>query len=263
MRQKFGQNFLIDLHLAQEIVDAAELTPADHVIEVGPGKGVLTERILATGARLTAIEIDRHLAAALQARFAGNPQFTCSAMNVMDAAFPAEPFTLIANLPYYLATAILEKLLPGEGWTTAIVMVQKEVADRIVAQQGTRDYGVLSVMCQYYAEAEIILNAGPAAFSPRPKIDSAVLKLQPLHPQQPDPALFALVKHAFQHRRKTILNSLSTALRQEKNVVLAALQTAQIDPMARPETLGIPDFVSLTNVLKKYILLQDDHSAKS
>lgn len=260
MRQKFGQNFLIDQHLAQEIVDAAELTPADNALEIGPGKGVLTERILKTGARLTAVEIDRQLAAALQSRFAGHPRFTCCAMNVMDFDVPVEPFTLIANLPYYLATAILEKFLPTAAWNAAIVMVQQEVADRIVAQQRTSDYGVLSIMCQYYADTEIILRAGPAAFSPRPKIDSAVVKLQPRRPQQPDPLLFTTVKHAFQHRRKTILNSLHTALRQEKSVILAALQAAHIDPMARPETLGIPEYVTLTNILKKYILLHDDHS---
>jgi 16S rRNA (adenine1518-N6/adenine1519-N6)-dimethyltransferase len=254
MRQQFGQNFLTNKNIARDIVMAAEPGPDDTVIEIGPGKGVLTEIIAPLVKELIAVELDRDLAGRLTQHFSGTPHVHIVSQDFLQYPLPAVPAKFIANLPYYLGTAIIEKILLWPQWRTAVLMVQKEVAERIAAPVHTPSYGYFSLFSQYYAETRIIMNVDPGAFSPRPKVDSAVIELKNKMPPAPDPHLWWLIKLAFQQRRKTILNSIARALELPKETVAKMLEMAKIDPLARPETLTITQYQSLTSLVKKDII---------
>ncbi|MFH1368989.1 MAG: 16S rRNA (adenine(1518)-N(6)/adenine(1519)-N(6))-dimethyltransferase RsmA [Elusimicrobiota bacterium] len=256
MRQPFGQNFLIDKNIARGIVDSAELSSSDTALEIGPGKGILTELIAALAAKVIAVELDRNLAAALQKKFAsrGNVEIINQDFLSLSLTPYPLPLTIISNLPYNAATPIIEMFLPHKNWRTAIVMVQKEVGERITAAPGNRDYGVLSIICQYYAVAEFLFTVGPKAFKPSPRVDSAVLRFTNKLPEIPPEGFLKLIKAAFQQRRKTILNSLSAVLKIEKSALAGILNSCRIDPSLRPERLTQKDYLCLTNLLKKYII---------
>jgi 16S rRNA (adenine1518-N6/adenine1519-N6)-dimethyltransferase len=251
MRQRLGQNFLVDQNMARTIVEAAELAPQDTVVEIGPGKGILTRLIAPQVARLIAVELDPVLAARLRDSFAGSATVSIVQNDFLrfDLAAAAERLKIIANLPYYVSTAIIDHFLPQKNWTRAVVMVQKEVAERIAAQAGTSDYGSFSVICNYYAQIQTVLRVGPGCFSPPPKVESAVLELTNKFQPPLDPGFVRLVRFAFQHRRKTVLNSLSYSFDRPKQNLEHILRSMGIDPMLRPEKLSFDDYDRLWRAL--------------
>jgi 16S rRNA (adenine1518-N6/adenine1519-N6)-dimethyltransferase len=255
MRQPYGQNFLIDKNIVHKIAESADLGSHDHVVEIGPGKGILTTELVSRAQTVTAVELDRDLAAALTAQFSSSASVHIVDCDFLTWQLPEQPYKVVANLPYYLSTAILAQLLPSPHWISAVVMVQKEVGDRIAAVPDTKEYGFFSLFCQYYATVKILFKVAPGCFSPQPKVDSVVLRFDNRRPAAPDPKLFPVIRLAFQQRRKTILNTLSNGLHSPKESVSAALKDAAINPMSRPENLTFEDFQNLTFCLKRYIIL--------
>ena len=248
-RKRFGQHFLHDRNTIARIVDAIRPEPGDHLVEIGPGQGAITEPLLATGAQLTAVEIDRDLAASLRARYAAHPRFTLIEDDVLKAPLDSlqpTPLRLVGNLPYNISTPLIFHLLAQTGAIADMTfMLQKEVVERLTAAPGGKDYGRLSVMVQYHCQADYLFPVPPGAFQPPPKVDSAVVRLIPYaHPPWPaiDPAwLSRLVAQAFSQRRKAIRNSLKTLIAPE------VFDTAGIDPGLRPDHLPVADYVTLAN----------------
>lgn len=257
--KKLGQNFLIDETVVRRIIEAAELTSADKVLEVGPGIGTLTQGLAESGAQVTAVELDKRLLPVLDSTLAGYDNVRIVNGDILKVDIMqevgAEGFKVCANLPYYITTpiifALLEKRLPMER---LVAMVQKEVAERMAAQPGGRDYGALSVAIQYYTEPEIAFIVPPSSFIPAPSVDSAVIvcKRREKPPVEVcDEALFfRVVKAAFSLRRKMLSNAL-------KNMGISSQQCAQwlelagIDGKRRGETLSLEDFAALTNTFNK------------
>ena len=257
MRQKYGQNFLIDKNIAGKIVAAAGLTPSDSAIEIGPGKGILTELIAHKAKELIAVEIDSVIAERLKQRFSSFPGVKILIQNFMGFSFPEKKrFKIVANLPYYMATAIIQKFLPSHAWDEAVVMVQKEVGERITAKPRSKICGALSLFCQYFADAKILFTVPPSCFSPAPKVTSVVLSLTNLFSPKPDKRLFGVIGLSFQQRRKIILNSLSNGLDSPKSRLAPAFERAGIDPSLRPEYLTLDNFKDLTSALIYYKILE-------
>lgn len=256
MRQRLGQNFLIDTGVAEEIVAGADLSSRDTVVEIGPGRGILTRLILPRVRRLIAVELDEALAERLARELGGNAGLElvrADFLNLAASSLPEE-YKIIANLPYCAATAILESFLPRQQWTTAVIMIQKEVAQRITAGTNSRDYGSFSLICQYYAEVWTLMDVGPNAFKPAPKVDSSVLGLRNKYASAPDPVLFPFIRTIFQQRRKTIANAVLAAVSCPKETVIQLLNEATINPSLRPENLEITSYHTLTSAFKKYII---------
>ncbi|WP_018086064.1 16S rRNA (adenine(1518)-N(6)/adenine(1519)-N(6))-dimethyltransferase RsmA [Desulfurispora thermophila] len=255
-RKSLGQNFLVDQNIVQKIVDAAGLTPSDTVVEIGPGLGVLTARLAQKAGRVIAVEIDQHLIPVLQENLAaaGNVQLVHGdALHTDFAALTGGvPFTVVANLPYYITTPLLFHLLEsGYPIRRLVLMVQDEVADRLAAPPGNKQYGALSVMVQYYTRVEYMFKVPRTVFIPRPGVDSAVVRLEkretPAVPV-PDEALFQrLVRGAFAQRRKTLANALAAALpflsREQWQQELRALG---LPDNVRGEMLSMEQFAALT-----------------
>ncbi|MFZ5590786.1 MAG: 16S rRNA (adenine(1518)-N(6)/adenine(1519)-N(6))-dimethyltransferase RsmA [Bacillota bacterium] len=255
-RKSLGQNFLVDQNIVQKIVDAAGLTPSDTVVEIGPGLGVLTARLAQKASRVIAVEIDQHLIPVLQENLAaaGNVQLVHGdALRTDFAALTGGvPFTVVANLPYYITTPLLFHLLEsGYPIRRLVLMVQDEVADRLAAPPGNKQYGALSVMVQYYTRVEYMFKVPRTVFIPRPGVDSAVVRLEkretPAVPV-PDEALFQrLVRGAFAQRRKTLANALAAALpflsREQWQQELRALG---LPDNVRGEMLSMEQFAALT-----------------
>jgi 16S rRNA (adenine1518-N6/adenine1519-N6)-dimethyltransferase len=253
MGRKWGQHFLSDGSVARRIVDALGAGPADAVLEIGPGRGALTKHLLGRTARLTAVEVDRALFEALSVRGAGVPGWSIVHRDFLKWPLPSDgPYRVIGNLPYNAANAILRKLLDWDQWTEAVVMVQKEVADRIQASPGGRDYGILSLAVQSRAGVELLFNVPPGAFRPPPRVMSTVLRLRRRTASRvADEAAFFRVLHAaFGQRRKTLLNSLAHGLDMGKDAVRTALEKEGIDPGRRAETLNLEEFDQLSIRLK-------------
>jgi 16S rRNA (adenine1518-N6/adenine1519-N6)-dimethyltransferase len=248
-RKRFGQNFLADAYYVARIVDAIEPQPGDNLVEIGPGLGALTAPLIARCGRLAAVEIDRDLAARLAERF---PPEKLS-LHVADAltfdfATLGERLRVIGNLPYNISSPLLFHLARFESSIADLtVMLQKEVVARMTAEPATADYGRLTVMLQARFAVRRLFVVPPGAFSPAPKVDSAVARLVPLRDERPaiaDEALFArTVAAAFSQRRKTLKNALSGLCDE------GALRAVAIDPAARGETLAVADFVRLANAL--------------
>lgn len=254
-RKRFGQNFLRDQHVLDRIVAAADLRPEDRILEIGPGPGALTGRLLATGLPVLAVEIDRDLGMALQERQAENLDIRIGdALRLdWDELLQSPPYKLVANLPYNISSQILFKLLDHrQAFRRLVLMFQKEVGERLLAQQNTRDYGILSVLMQTWFHIERVVKVPPRAFFPPPKVDSVVLRFDPL----PEPRVFLhdealyrkLVKSAFAQRRKTLRNSLLGSGWQGEQIE-SACQAAGIDPGRRGETLTVEEFGVLANFL--------------
>lgn len=245
-----GQNFLIDHGAVRGIVEAAELAPEETVLEIGPGKGVLTAALAEKAGQVIALEFDRHLAEQLTRDFAAVDNVRIIHADALE--YPLEtlpaPLKVVANLPYSVATPILFKLLENRHRLSRMVlMFQKEVAERILAEPGGRDYGVLSVMVQAFTRPELEFILPPEAFRPRPKVDSAVVSFEiPSAPRVAlaDEAVFRrVVKAAFSQRRKTLRNSLKALLGERTEEVLLRVG---IDPMRRAETLTLEEFARLS-----------------
>jgi 16S rRNA (adenine1518-N6/adenine1519-N6)-dimethyltransferase len=257
-RKRFGQHFLIQPQIAQRIVALAELSGRENVLEIGPGRGALTAHLAGAARELWLIEIDRDLHAALSHRFAASPHvhvLEADALRVDYAALlgAVAPLVVVANLPYNIATPLLMRLLENpELFSRLVVMVQREIADRLAAAPGGKSYGALSVMFQLIATLRTAVVLGPGSFHPRPKVDSAVVVIQPraapLIARSQLPAVRRVVRAAFAQRRKQLGNALSSISPNAG----AALTAIGIDPKRRAETLSVEDFIALSRVMEPH-----------
>ena len=243
-RKRFGQHFLRDRSVLARIADALALTGDETVVEIGPGRGALTDLLVERARRLIAVEIDRDLAAHLRDRYAGRPHVEVLEQDVLTVDLGAAtggPYVLAGNVPYYITTPILFHALRPPRPLRAVYLVQREVADRLAAAPGGKTYGALSVNVQAVARVEFIAAVPPGAFQPPPKVDSAVVRITPradpvIEPHE-ERAYRSFVQAAFGLRRKQMLRVLRSAAALDVDAAAAALATAGVDPEARPETL--------------------------
>lgn len=250
-RKRFGQNFLHDPGTIAKIIYQINPKSNEHLVEIGPGQGAMTEPLLAESGKLDVVELDRDLIPVLQTRFASDKRFTIHQADALNFDFcalaaPGEKLRIAGNLPYNISTPLLFHLMARIDCIQDMhFMLQKEVVDRITAQPGNKAYGRLSVMLAYYCQSERLLTIGPGAFNPPPKVDSAIVRLIP-HPEPPVTVgdleqLSKLVAQAFSQRRKTIRNSMKLWLTQ------AEIEALEIDPGLRPEQLNLTQFAALSN----------------
>lgn len=267
-KKSFGQNFLTDTNILQKIVDTAEIDKGVNVIEIGPGIGALTEFLAENAAEVMAFEIDDRLIPILAdtlARFDNvqvvNQDILKADLQTQIQAFknPDLPIKVVANLPYYITTPILMHLIEGKiPFAEFVVMMQREVADRISAMPNTKAYGSLSIAVQYYMTAKVSFIVPRTVFVPAPNVDSAILKMvrrdQPVVSVQNEDFFFRVSKVAFVHRRKTLWNNLTSHFGKSEDTkakLEKALEIAKIKPSIRGEALSIPDFASLADALKE------------
>jgi 16S rRNA (adenine1518-N6/adenine1519-N6)-dimethyltransferase len=250
-RKRFGQNFLHDPGIINNIVRAISPKSTDHLVEIGPGQGAITSELITSGAPLDAIEVDRDLVARLQQQFADNSNFRLHQADALDFDFATlqsghEKLRVVGNLPYNISTPLIFHLLNQQALIQDMhFMLQLEVVKRLAAGPGSKTYGRLGIMTQYFCHVESLFEVPPEAFSPRPKVTSAIVRLTP-HSELPFPArnldtLATLLRTAFNLRRKTLRNSLKTLMPQEQMEALA------VDLNARPETLSLEQFVDISN----------------
>ncbi|MEA5000648.1 MAG: 16S rRNA (adenine(1518)-N(6)/adenine(1519)-N(6))-dimethyltransferase RsmA [Endomicrobiaceae bacterium] len=250
MRQPHGQNFLVDNNIANKIVQSANIARNDIVIEVGPGKGALTNILKKFTDNLTAVDIDRELAENMRENYKNDANVTIINRDFLKFDLPEKPFKIVANLPYNVGTAIVQKFLPCKNFVSAVIMLQKDVIVRLASCPGTKDYGYISLFRQYYADAEILFDVPPGCFNPKPQVMSSVIRFTNKNPKSPDSLLFPLVKHCFSMRRKTILNGLSSFLKQDKLSVAEILNNLKMDSSLRPDKLSLEDYLKICNLLK-------------
>ena len=266
-KKSFGQNFLTDTNILQKIVDTAEIDKNVNVIEIGPGIGALTEFLAEKAAEVMAFEIDDRLVPILADTLRDfdnvkvvNEDILKSDLQtrIKDFANPDLPIKVVANLPYYITTPILMHLIESKiPFSEFVVMMQKEVADRISAQPNTKAYGSLSIAVQYYMSAKLAFIVPRTVFVPAPNVDSAILKMtrreQPLVEVQDEEFFFRVSKASFVHRRKTLWNNLTSHFGKTEDIkakLEQALEQAEIKPSIRGEALSIPEFASLADSLK-------------
>jgi 16S rRNA (adenine1518-N6/adenine1519-N6)-dimethyltransferase len=259
-RKKLGQNFLVHENVIASILRLLELSPRDAVLEIGPGLGFLTRRMVEIAAEVWAVEVDTFLADWLMRSPLGtNPKFHLLRDDVLkvslDQWLPARKFKLAANLPYSISTPVLFRVFDWRDcFSSLVLMVQKEVADRIAAKPGTKAYGTLSVWCQAHGRVTDKVSVAPEAFVPRPDVRSTVLKIElyekPLVAADEVPLLRGLVRAAFGQRRKTLRNALSSWLNQDREAIAGFLRSQEIDPRRRGETLSVDEFIKLGRSLK-------------
>ena len=263
-RKRFGQNFLIDKGVLEDTVRAAGIGPDDFVLEIGPGIGTLTQYLARAAGHVCSVELDRSLEPVLADTLSGwkNVEILWGDILKTDIRKLAEeknggrPLKVAANLPYYITTPIIMKLLEGEAPVSGItVMVQKEVADRMMAVPGTKDYGALSLAVQYYSKPERVRIVHPSSFIPQPGVDSAVMHLacyeEPPVTCRDKDLLFRVIKASFGQRRKKLVNGVSsgTGLDYTKEEVSEALTSAGLSPDVRGEALTLAEFAALTDAL--------------
>lgn len=265
-QKKFGQNFLIDEHVLDKIIRAAEITKDDYVLEIGPGIGTMTQYLACAAREVTAVEIDRALIPILEDTLKEYDNVSILNEDILKVDIAAlakeknggRPIKVVANLPYYITTPIImglfESHVPLESIT---VMVQKEVADRMQVGPGTKDYGALSLAVQYYAEPYIVANVPPNCFMPRPAVGSAVIRLT-RHQKPPvevmdEKLMFRLIRASFNQRRKTLANGLKNSgeLNLSKEVITAAIEKLGKGSSVRGEALDLEEFARLTNIIKE------------
>ena len=264
-QKKFGQNFLIDTGILESIIDSAEITKDDFVLEIGPGIGTMTQYLCESARKVVAVEIDKNLIPILEndtlkeydnVRVINEDILKLDINKLVEEENDGKPIKVVANLPYYITTPIImglfESHVPIESIT---IMVQKEVADRMQVGPGTKDYGALSLAVQYYAKPEIIANVPPNCFMPRPNVGSAVIKLT-RHEQVPvevkdEKLMFKLIRAAFNQRRKTLQNSINNSpeLSLSKDQVVEALDKMGLSQTIRGEALSLEQFAELANHL--------------
>lgn len=265
-QKKFGQNFLIDTHVLDKIVNAARITKEDFVLEIGPGIGTMTQYLASAAREVFAVEIDRALIPILEDTLQDYENVTILNEDILkvDIRKLAEernggrPIKVVANLPYYITTPIIMGLFEGEVPIDSItVMVQKEVADRMQVGPGTKDYGALSLAVQYYAEPYIVANVPPNCFMPRPKVGSAVIRLTkykdaPIKVTN-EKLLFQLIRASFNQRRKTLQNGIKNfgGLNFSKEQVAQALEEMGLPASVRGEALTLEQFATLANILDR------------
>lgn len=253
---RFDQHFLASPEHAELIVRAAGLSAGQAVLEIGPGRGAITGPLLDAGARLTAVEIDERLAAGLEERFKGRDGFRVVRGDFLELAPDAlgDYPKVVANLPYSVATPILQKLLALPGWRTAVLMFQKEVAERILAEPGKDGYGLLSLSVHAKAWREWVCGVPKSAFRPPPKVDSGVVRLDrrkdPLVPAGEEEAFFRAARACFAHRRKKAAKSLAMTLGLERTAAERAFEAAGLGLDVRAEGIGLEGFLALARALK-------------
>mgnify|MGYP003302365269 FL=1 len=263
-QKKFGQNFLIDTHVLDKIISAAEITKDDLVVEIGPGIGTMTQYLACAAREVVAIEIDKMLIPILQETLSAYDNVTIINEDVLkvDLNKLAEeknggrPVKVVANLPYYITTPIIMGLFENHVPLHSItIMVQKEVADRMRMGPGTKDYGALSLAVQYYAEPYLVANVPQNCFMPRPKIGSAVIKLT-VHEKPPvtvrdEKLMFRLIRASFNQRRKTLANGLNNSpeLHYSKEQIAEAIEKLGTSPSVRGEALTLEQFARLADIL--------------
>ena len=263
-RKRFGQNFLIDKGVLEDTVRAAGIGPDDFVLEIGPGIGTLTQYLAQAAGHVCSVELDRSLEPVLADTLSGwkNVEILWGDILKTDIRKLAEeknggrPLKVAANLPYYITTPIIMKLLEGEAPVSGItVMVQKEVADRMMAVPGTKDYGALSLAVQYYSKPERVRIVHPSSFIPQPGVDSAVMHLacyeEPPVTCRDKELLFRVIRASFGQRRKKLVNGVSSGagLEYTKEEVAEALAAAGLSPDVRGEALTLAEFAALTDAL--------------
>lgn len=254
-RKRFGQNFLQDATVIDEILLASEVSKEDTVLEIGPGRGAITGLLAERAGKLVCVEIDWDLAGELKTRFFGQDNVTIIEGDILKLDLhkilgDSESLKVVANLPYYITTPILMGLLEsGLKFQKIVVMVQKEVALRMCAKQDTSDYGALSLAVQFYTNPEIVTPVPASAFYPAPKVDSAVVALDYKDPPvegQSAETFFKVVKAAFAQRRKTLTNALTSASIAEKGTIKEILLAMNKNENIRGEALSIDEFLELT-----------------
>ncbi|WP_416470543.1 16S rRNA (adenine(1518)-N(6)/adenine(1519)-N(6))-dimethyltransferase RsmA [Streptococcus thermophilus] len=267
-KKSFGQNFLTDTNILQKIVDTAEINKNVNVIEIGPGIGALTEFLAENASEVMAFEIDERLVPILEDTLRDHDNVKVINEDVLKADLqtrvkefenPDLPIKVVANLPYYITTPILMHLIESKiPFSEFVVMMQKEVADRISAEPNTKAYGSLSIAVQYYMTAKVAFAVSRTVFVPAPNVDSAILKMtrrkQPLVEVKDEDFFFRVSKASFLHRRKTLWNNLTSHFgksEEVKNKLDQALENAAIKPSIRGEALSISDFARLSDALRE------------
>lgn len=266
-QKKFGQNFLIDTHVLDKIIAAAEITKDDFVLEIGPGIGTMTQYLAQAAGKVIAVEIDKNLIPILEDTLSGYDNVRVINEDVLkldlkklaDEENNGKPVKVVANLPYYITTPIIMGLFENEVPVESItVMVQKEVADRMQTGPGNKDYGALSLAVQYYADPYIVANVPPNCFMPRPKVGSAVIRLT-CHQEKPvqvqdEKLMFNIIRASFNQRRKTLANGLKNAATLDftKEEVEAAIDALGKGASVRGETLTLEEFARLSDLLSPY-----------
>ena len=256
--KSLGQNFLIDDSVPRDIVAGADVNKEDLAIEIGPGVGTLTAQLLKTAKRVVAIELDNDLIPILEQELGDNPNFTLIHNDALKVDFnevigDEKSVKLVANLPYYVTTPIIVKLLKeGYNFKSLTIMIQKEVAERIDAEPNCKEYGALSLMVQYYCNTKIIRRVPPSCFIPRPKVDSIVIRLDKLSEPRvnvkDEKLMFDIIRNSFNMRRKTLWNGVKF-LGLPKESLENAFEKAGIDPKRRGETLSLQEFAKLSDAV--------------
>lgn len=263
-QKKFGQNFLIDTHVLEKIVEAAEVGPEDFVLEIGPGIGTMTQYLGERARQVLAVEIDNNLIPILKETLSGYDNVEILHGDILKQDIQAiadrynggKPIKVVANLPYYITTPIIMGLFESHvPLANVTVMVQKEVADRMKAKPGTKEYGALSLAVQYYANPYLAANVPPNCFMPRPNVGSAVIRLDCLSKTpvevKDEKLMFRLIRASFNQRRKTLQNGLANSgeLNFSKEEIGLAIEKAGLPPSIRGEKLGLEEFARLSDLL--------------
>ncbi|MBB5174915.1 16S rRNA (adenine(1518)-N(6)/adenine(1519)-N(6))-dimethyltransferase RsmA [Texcoconibacillus texcoconensis] len=272
MKKSLGQNFLIEPNIVSRIIEAANIQPSSGAIEIGPGIGALTEQLAKNADKVLAYEIDERFYRVLQDTLSTYDNVSVVQKDVLEADVASDmsdyfseqqEVSVVANLPYYVTTPIIMGLLQEKlPLQSIVVMIQKEVADRIAAKPQTKSYGSLSIAAQFYAEAETVMHVPKTVFYPQPNVDSAVLKLtlrdEPAVDVISESFFFDLVKASFGERRKTLLNNLLRhfEMKGEREKLVSYISEAGIDPKRRGETLTLEEFATLSNVLYPLIVTE-------
>ena len=252
MGARLDQHFLINQEVVDTIIAAARINPSDRIVEIGPGRGVLTQKLISRAAQVVAVEMDDGLAPQLAEQFSGDPRLRVIHSDFLKldlSLLGQDPVKLIANLPYSVATPILQRLLLWPFWTDAVLMFQKEVAERITAGPGSGDYGLLTLSVLLHARAEMVVEVPRQCFSPRPKVDSAVVRLirreKPLLLGKSQENFFRIAKAAFGQRRKMASGPIAHALCLPRQKVAEALSRCGVSPACRAQEISLEVYLRL------------------
>lgn len=242
-KKKWGQNFLRNRGAVERIVAAVDPQPDELIVEIGPGEGVLTERLIAFPNEILAVEIDPELAARLRARFGARVAVVEG--DALEFPLPTRPWRAVGNLPYNVATPILRRVVASEHWRRAVFMLQKEVADRLVAAPSTEAYGFLTLFVQLYAKTRVLMTLDPGSFHPPPKVRSAVVVLEPDRKPYASEELIELISAAFRMRRKTLVNNLTGWRSFSRSDALDLISKAGLPNDIRAEMMTLGQFASI------------------
>ena len=267
-QKKFGQNFLINTGILEDIIEAAEITKDDFVLEIGPGIGTMTQYLCESAREVVAVEIDKNLIPILEDTLSAYDNVEVLNDDILKVDIKAlaeernsgKPIKVVANLPYYITTPIIKGLFESHVPIDSItIMVQKEVADRMQEGPGSKEYGALSLAVQYYAHPEIVVNVPPSCFMPQPKVGSAVIRLT-RHAQSPvnvenEKLMFQIIRASFNQRRKTLANGLNNfpGLNLSKEAIQQCIEELGVPATVRGEALSLEQFAKLSNIIGKHL----------